>query len=73
MLTAHEIATIAAELATPIESTPAFKMAARALADFEKTGNAMAKASYDSTMMILTRGRAHRASLLAAHFTALAA
>jgi len=73
MLTQNEIANIVAELASPIESTIAYKLAARALADFEKTGNPAAKASHDSQMMILTRGRAYRANLLAAHFAQLAA
>lgn len=73
MLTQSIVENITAELATSIESEPAFIMAHQILARYHRTGEVGALRSYESHMMILTEGRAYRAGLLAAHYAQLAA
>ena len=73
MLNQFTVQNITAELATPIESEPAFIMAQRVLARYHRTGEVGALRSYESQMMILTEGRAYRAGLLAVHYAQLAA
>ena len=73
MLEQYLVDRITAELATPIESEPAFIMAQRVLARYHRTGDVDALRSYEQSMGILTGGRAYRAGLLAAHYAQLAA
>lgn len=73
MLTQFIIENITAELATPIETTPAYIMAHRVLAAYKRNNDPRYLASYESQMRILTEGRAYRAGLLANHYAALAA
>lgn len=73
MLEQYLVDNITAELATPIESTPAYIIAQRVLARYHRTGDVNALRSYEQSMGILTGGRAYRAGLLAAHYSQLAA
>lgn len=73
MLEQYLVDNITRELATPIETTPAYITAHRVLDAYKRTNDANALRSYKQMMGILTGGRAYRAGLLAAHYAELAA